>query len=68
MPFAPSASKSKRNSSAAEAVVRKSPREQQRKLYLTEDEVDLIDALRSAGQRGKPIEKIIAKYGYKLED
>ena len=42
----------------------------ERKLVLTEDEVDVIDALRAArsGEKGKPLEQVLREHGYSLED
>ena len=42
----------------------------ERKLVLTEDEVDVIDALRAArsGAKGKPLEQVLREHGYSLED
>ena len=49
-------------------AIEKSSRPKPRKVFLTENEADLIDSIRSAGKKGRPIEKVIAKYGYQLED
>ena len=64
----PNASGSGETGGSTPKAIVKSGRSRPRKLYLTEDEADLIDSLRSVGKKGRPIEKVIAKYGYQLED
>lgn len=45
------------------------PTPKRREIVLTEEEVDLIDALRAArsGECGKPFEQILREHGYSLE-